>query len=83
MSELHVSLPLSLDAALQSRVAQGGYVDAPEYVRDLLRRDLGAHAEERRQLKALIDEGIASGVLEEDAFTVLDQVIAEDPDLRG
>ena len=83
MTELHVSLPDILDEALRSRVAQGGYLDAPEYVRDLLRRDLSGHAEKRRRLKALIAEGLASGVCEEDAFEVLREIIAEDPDLRA
>lgn len=83
MTELHVSLPATLEAALQTRVVEAGYLDAPEYVRDLLRRDLGDHVEDRLWLKAMIDEGLASGVCEEDAFEVLDRIIAEDPDLRG
>ncbi len=82
MSELHVSLPSSLEAALQSRVEQGGYTDAPEYVRDLLRRDLSHHAEERRWLKAMIDEGLASGIDDREPEEVLAEIIAEDPDLR-
>lgn len=83
MTELHVSLPATLDAALQSRIIEGGYLDAPEYVRDLLRRDLGDHVEDRRWLKAMIDEGLGSGVCDKDAFEILDEIIAEDPDLRG
>jgi antitoxin ParD1/3/4 len=83
MPELHVSLPDSLAAALRSRVELGGYLDAPDYVRDMLRRDLSDHAEQRRWLKAMIDEGLASGVCEQDAFEVLAEIIAEDPDLRG
>ena len=83
MTELHVSLPATLEAALRSRIVQGGYIDAPEYVRDLLRRDLGDHVEDRQWLKAMIDEGLASGVCEKDGFAVLDEIIAEDPDLRG
>lgn len=83
MTELHVSLPPTLDAALQSRIVEGGYLDAPEYVRDLLRRDLSDRGEDRRWLKAMIDEGLASGVCDKDAFEVLEEIIAEDPDLRG
>ena len=64
MTDLHVRLPAALDAALQSRVAAGGYLDAPEYVRDLLRRDLGDNVEDRQWLKAMIDEGLASGICE-------------------
>ena len=83
MTELHISLPVTLDAALQTRVVEGGYLDAPEYVRDLLRRDLGDHVKDRQWLKAMIDEGLASGVCEKDGFEVLDEIIAEDLDLRG
>ena len=83
MSELRVSLPEALDTALQSRIEQGGFLDAPEYVRDLLRRDLSDHAAERRWLKAMIEDGLASGIDDWEPEDVLAQIIAEDPDLRG
>ena len=83
MSELRVSLPPVLDAALAARVAQGDYLDAPEYVRDLMRRDLNDFGAKRRWLKAMIDEGFASGIDDREPEEILAEIIAEDPDLRG
>ena len=83
MIELRIALPSGLEAALAFRVAENGYADPSDYVRDLLHRELSEAVVDRRWLKAMINEGLASGLCEKDAFEVLDEVIAEDPDLRG
>ena len=83
MTQLQIQVPPTLDAALAARVARGGYLDAGEYLRDLMRRDLSAEADERLWLRAMIEEGIVSGVEEKDAFEVLQEIIDEDPELRG
>ena len=82
MIELRIALPSSLEDTLALRVAENGYADPSDYVSDLLHRELSDAAIDRRWLKAMIDEGLASGLCEKDAFEVLDEVIAEDPDLR-
>ncbi len=82
MTQLSVSMPPALQTWVDARIAQGAYADAADYLRDLVRRDQAQSADDRRWLKAMIDEGLASGVLEEDADTVIDAIIAEDPDLR-
>ena len=81
---IHVNIPLPPDLQqwIDSRVADGAYVDAGDYVRDLLRRDQTSLAEFRR-VKALIDEGLASEILDQDPREIIDEIIAEDPDLRG
>jgi hypothetical protein len=33
-------------------------------------------------VKALVDEGIASGVIDQDPRTIIARLIADDPDLR-
>jgi antitoxin ParD1/3/4 len=56
---MNISLNNDLKSFVDTRIAKRGYSSASEYVRDLIRRDEEKAAEER--LKALIEEGIASG----------------------
>jgi len=76
-----VSMPPALQAWVDARLAEGAYADAADYLRDLVRRD--QEYADQHWLKAMIDEGLKSGVLDQDAEEVLDEIIAEDPDLRG
>lgn len=57
----------------------GLYSDATDYIRDLLRRD----REDTSWLRARIEEGLASGIVDAEPEDVLDAIMAEDPDLRG
>jgi antitoxin ParD1/3/4 len=81
MTELTVSMPDALQEWVDARIAQGRYVDAGDYLRDLVRLD--QQADDRLWLKAMIDEGLASGVLDQDLDEIIDEIIDEDPDLRG
>lgn len=83
MTELHVTLPPNLQAWVAQRVADGDYVDGDDYVRDLLRRDLGRADEDRRWLQAMIDEGLASGIVDREPEDVLEDILNEDPDFHG
>ena len=79
MNALTVRVPARLQSRVDARLAGGDYVDAEDYLRDLIRRDL--EADQRvEELRALIEEGWASGICDEDAFEVLDKIIAEIPD---
>ncbi|MES2337281.1 MAG: type II toxin-antitoxin system ParD family antitoxin [Pseudomonadota bacterium] len=80
MTELTISMPDALQQWVEQRIAQGRYADAADYLRDLVRQD--QHAENRLWLKAMIDEGLASGVIDQDPRDVIRELIAEDPDLR-
>lgn len=81
MAQLTISMPDALQEWVNARVAQGRYVDAAEYLRDLVRLD--QRSDDRLWLKAMIDEGLASGVIDRDMDEIIDEIIAEDPDLRG
>jgi Arc/MetJ-type ribon-helix-helix transcriptional regulator len=81
MNAITVLVPSELQSQVEARLAGGEYVDEGDYLRDLIRRDLDM-VYRRDELRALIAEGFTSGVCEDDARTVLQQIIDEDPDLR-
>jgi len=80
MTQLSIAVPPALQQWVETRLAEGDYADAADYLRDLIRRDRD-HAN-RAWLREMIDEGLASGVVPGDAEDVLAAIIAEDPDLR-
>ena len=53
-----IAMPPEVAAAIDERVAAGGYGNRSEYIRDLVRRDLREAAKDR--LRALLAEGGAS-----------------------
>jgi antitoxin ParD1/3/4 len=56
---MNIALPEPLRAYVAERVESGQYGNTSEYVRDLIRRD---QLEQRVQrLRALVEEGLASG----------------------
>lgn len=59
MATLNVSIPDNLRSYVEERVAQDGYGNLSEYVRDLIRDDQKRKAQER--LEALLLEGLDSG----------------------
>jgi len=59
MTTLNISLPDSMRAYIEQKVAQGGYSTASEFVRQLVRDDQKRAAQER--LEGLLIEGIESG----------------------
>jgi antitoxin ParD1/3/4 len=59
MITMKISLPDSMRAFIEQKVAQGGYSTASEYIRELVREDQKHAAQER--LEALLLEGIESG----------------------
>lgn len=67
---------------MNARLAQGRYVDAADYIRDLVHWDEEASAESREWLQAEIDKGLASGLVDSEAEKALDAVMAEDFDFR-
>jgi antitoxin ParD1/3/4 len=77
MEDLSVSLSTDLKDYVESRVAAEGFQSPAAYVEDLIRRDQSAYEVDRDHLRGLIEEGIASGVVDQDADQVLDEIIAE------
>jgi antitoxin ParD1/3/4 len=76
MIHVSITLPPELQQWIESRISDGAYVDAEDYVRDLLRRDQDAHATEVGRVKALIEEGLSSGVLDAEPEDILREVVA-------
>ncbi len=77
MSEISISLPSDLQRWIDSRVSAGAYVDPADYVRDLLRRDQDDHVAEVGRVRGLIDQGLASGIVDAAPEAVLDRIIAD------
>ena len=80
MTDLSFTIPDSMLRWLEQRAAIDDYIDVGEFVRDLLRREQKAEAEDTAWVRAMIEEGEASGYMEEDARTVLKGIMAKLPD---
>ena len=59
MMTLNVSLPDALREFVETRVAEGRYSNADDYLRDLVREDQRRNAQDH--LDALLQDGLASG----------------------
>jgi antitoxin ParD1/3/4 len=77
MAQLNVSIPSALKAWIDTRVDQGRYSSASDYIRDLVRRDQDEEPDQRAWLLAELEKGLASPILDRDGFQVLDDVVAE------
>lgn len=80
MTTLNISMPPALQSWVETQVAQGRYADAADYLRDLVRRDQEMARDDRLWVKAMIDEGLASGVLDAEPEDVLREIMAQIPD---
>ena len=78
MNQLTISVPPELQSLIDARLAQGAYVDAGDYLRDLLRKDARVESE-RAWLRAMIEQGEASGVIEAEPEAGLEEIIAAIP----
>ncbi len=56
---MSIALPETMRAWIDQRVTAGQYGNTSEYLRDLIRRDQEEQA--KRRLRALIEDGLASG----------------------
>jgi antitoxin ParD1/3/4 len=83
MAQLNVSIPPALKSWIDHRVAEGRYSSASDYMRDLIRRDQESEPDDVEWVKAMLAEGMASGVIDMDAKQVLRDIIAEYPANRG
>ncbi len=83
MMQLNISMPPALKEWVDSRLAQGRYTDAAEYLRDLVRRDKDGAEDDQRWLKTMIEEGLASGTIDAEPEDVIEEIIAEFPARNG
>ena len=80
MIQLTITMPPALDDWVQARLAQGRYTDAADYVRDLVRRDQSDDADDVAWVRAMVDEGLASGIVEAEPEDVLREIMAQRAD---
>jgi antitoxin ParD1/3/4 len=76
MPQVNLSLPPALKDWVDTKVAEGRYSSASDYMRDLVRRDLESAMTETEWLRKLVTEGLASGVVDEEPETVIENIIA-------
>ena len=77
MTDLSFSLPSDLARRVETRIADGEFADAGDYLRELVQRDLAEADEETTWLREQIEIGRASGVIDKDAMEVVREIIAE------
>ncbi|MBU6266820.1 MAG: type II toxin-antitoxin system ParD family antitoxin [Sphingomonadales bacterium] len=82
MTDLSFSLPATLQSWIEEQIAHGNYADAGDYLRDLIRRDR-AEARDIVRVRSLIEEGEASGYLDAEPETIIEDIIAQRRALRG
>lgn len=80
MADLNISMPPALEQWVDARLAQGRYVDAADYLRDLVRRDQEASEYDRQWVRARLDEGFVSGIVDAEPEDVLKEIMARLPD---
>lgn len=83
MSQLNVTIPPALRSWVDHRVAEGRYTSASDLVRDLLRRDQELAADDAEWVRAMVAEGLASGISPEKPETIIENIIARRRARRG
>jgi antitoxin ParD1/3/4 len=76
MPQLNISVPDGLKSWIDTRLAQGRFSSASDYVRDLVRRDQEL-ADDKAWVQGMIDEGLADPPLGQDPRAVIDEIIAQ------
>lgn len=79
MSQLNISLPPALKNWIDTKVAEGRYSSASDYVRDLLRRDQDAATNEIEWLRGLIAESRAATLIDREPEEVMDDIMKQYP----
>ena len=72
MATMNVSLPDEMKAWVEAQVRSGRFGNASDYVRDVIRADRD-RAETLDRLRHLVQEGLESGISEEDGRDILEQ----------
>lgn len=76
MAQLNLALPDRLKGWVDSRVSEGRYASASDYVRDLIRRD-ESEALELAELQARIDRAVVSGTDPREPSDIIEAIIAK------
>lgn len=75
MTDLSKFLPPDLEHWIETRVAEGRFFDASDYLRELIRRDR-AEVEDTAWVREKVAEGLASGIIDKDPTEVIEDIIA-------
>ena len=70
-----ITIPQTMEDWVKAQVGSGRYGNDSEYFRDLIRRDQDRKQAER-ELRALIEEGLESGVSDKNAEDIRNDVLA-------
>ncbi|OYX62373.1 MAG: hypothetical protein B7Y89_09080 [Novosphingobium sp. 32-60-15] len=76
MTDLSFSIPSPLHSRIEHRATEAGYADVGDYVRDLIERDLEGAADQTAWLRAMIQEGLDSGISPETPETIIETIIS-------
>jgi antitoxin ParD1/3/4 len=76
MATMNISLPDQMKDWVEQQVATGRYANASDYFRDLIRDDQD-DGFGRAELRALIEEGLASGISDKTVEDIRREVKAE------
>jgi len=68
-----ITIPDAMEEWVKAKIASGRYGNDSEYFRDLIRRDQDRRNAER-ELRALIDEGLNSGISEDTVPDIMKRV---------
>ena len=77
------SFPPEIRQWIASQVAEGHYADEEGYILDLVRRHMQAVQDDIEWVREMIAEGEASGISDETADTIIDNIIARRRARRG
>ena len=83
MNSISLAMPPALSQWVETRLAEGRYADAGDYLRDLVRRDQEQAGDDTHWLRALVEEGVASGIVDAEPEDVIEQIIGEHPASNG
>jgi antitoxin ParD1/3/4 len=79
MTQLMISMPPALQSWVEAQIAAGRYTDAADYLRDLVRRDRESSEADAQWVRAMVQEGLASGVVDAEPEDVLKDIMARIP----
>ncbi|MEP2153449.1 MAG: type II toxin-antitoxin system ParD family antitoxin [Roseobacter sp.] len=68
-----ITIPNAMEEWIKAQIAEGSYGNDSEYVRDLIRRDQERKSSVK-QLQALIDEGLSSGISPHSVSDIMQRV---------
>lgn len=77
MEPLSLTLPIALRDYVDARVSAEGFADPAAFLCDLIQRDQDEHEADVRRVRALIQEGIDSGIVDAEPEAILEEIIAD------